>query len=165
MSDRNKIRALIGTSVLGNPVVLATDDADVAALCAQVSDSAEDVGLLDKQDCPAPGLYLWEGTSRLEPVGAPWDGDGPTSYSTARSARSGPRKSPPSTPCGRPRSRSPSRSPANATAPAVPITSSTTTRSATTTAWTADPPRRGRIHTCHRPNASSPATPSTTCST
>jgi hypothetical protein len=67
-------RALVGTDCRGSPIVLATDSGEIACSCEQVSSGAEDIGLVDDKDCPTPGLYLWEGTSRLETNrGAPWE--------------------------------------------------------------------------------------------
>lgn len=66
-------RALIGVDQRGVPVVLATDGAWVASDCENITTGAEDIGLADAGDFPAPGLYLWEGYGRLE-NGGPWDG-------------------------------------------------------------------------------------------
>jgi hypothetical protein len=55
-------RALIGTDANGIPVILATDSEHIAADLACAGTSAEDVGLCGHL---APGLYLWEGISKL----------------------------------------------------------------------------------------------------
>jgi hypothetical protein len=59
-------RALLATDWRGRTFVLATDGAGIAADVNEVSADAEEIGLIGRKECGAPGLYLWEGTSRLE---------------------------------------------------------------------------------------------------
>ncbi len=68
MDEQQEIRgrALIGTVISGSPVVLATDQSQVAFDCESVTHGVDDIGLARDEDFPTPGLYLWEGVSRLE---------------------------------------------------------------------------------------------------
>jgi hypothetical protein len=60
-------RALLATDLGGSVIVLATDSAGIADTVDQVSTDADECGLIDASvECQEPGLYLWEGTSRLE---------------------------------------------------------------------------------------------------
>jgi hypothetical protein len=68
-----KERALIGTDATGGPIILATDGATVAFDCEEVSTNAEDIGLGRSKDFTEAGLYLWEGTAKMESGGAPWE--------------------------------------------------------------------------------------------
>jgi hypothetical protein len=65
-------RALIAVDMAGNPVVLSTDGDWVAWDCANLSASADEIGLTGVEDLPERGLYLWEGTGQLVNHGA-WD--------------------------------------------------------------------------------------------
>ncbi|OWK34253.1 hypothetical protein [Fimbriiglobus ruber] len=58
-------RALLATDVSGGAVVLATDGQGIALMCHEEGTNAEGWGLVRGRDTPTPGLYLWEGYSRV----------------------------------------------------------------------------------------------------
>jgi hypothetical protein len=62
----DKKRVLLGTDLHGSAIILATDSPWVAFDCEEISNDAEEIGLINGKDCPDPGLYLWEGEGRLE---------------------------------------------------------------------------------------------------
>jgi hypothetical protein len=58
-------RALLAADLMGVVRVLATDGADIAADCENVSTDASEIGLVDGGDC-LTGFWLWSGTAALE---------------------------------------------------------------------------------------------------
>ncbi len=62
----SKERVLIGTSVQGQPTVLATDGTITASQCAHHGSGVMDVGLITDTNWLdwTPGLYLWTGNWR-----------------------------------------------------------------------------------------------------
>lgn len=69
-------RALLARDASGIVRVIATDGSQIAFLCQEVSTDAEEIDLLNPdRDCPDHGLYLWEGTWRMEHE--TWESMGP----------------------------------------------------------------------------------------
>ncbi len=73
------MRALIGHDVRGALTVLATDSQQIAFDCDELSSCCEDIGLASINSCPERGLWLWEGTARVENVAGYFD---PPEYGT-----------------------------------------------------------------------------------